>query len=394
VQDADMVSGMLTAIQDFVKDSFATRRGDELETLQVGELTVWVERGPQAILAGVIRGNAPQELRQVFQETLERIHLQYANALKQFSGDASSFNGTETLLEDCLQSGYDLEHQAASARRKLTPLKIIFSALLLGLLIWGFFWLRDRQRWESYLAKLRSEPGIVVTDTGKQGGKYFVSGLRDPLSPDPSALIANTGLDPKAVVERWQPFQALTPDFVLARARSSLEPPTSVSLSLQNGVLAAEGFATHQWVTDTRRAVRLLPGVVQFREDRLLDLERIENPLLTFELNQTQLRPGQEVVLTQLISDIQRLIQLAGQRKIRLEVTGHTDGSGTETLNSALSQGRADAVAEMLKARLSGWSNLSISTGGSQEKLRQEITEADRATNRNVTMKVVVDNPR
>ncbi len=86
-----MVSGMLTAIQDFVRDSFTTRQGEQLETLQVGELTVWIEQGPQAILAGVIRGNAPQQLREVFQETLERIHLQYGTALKEFSGDAAPF---------------------------------------------------------------------------------------------------------------------------------------------------------------------------------------------------------------------------------------------------------------------------------------------------------------
>ena len=50
MQDADMVSGMLTAIQDFVGDSFTTQKGEELETLQVGELSVWIEQGPQAIL--------------------------------------------------------------------------------------------------------------------------------------------------------------------------------------------------------------------------------------------------------------------------------------------------------------------------------------------------------
>src|SRR4030095_4688427 len=111
VKDADMVSGMLTAIQDFVQDSFKTGKGDELETLQVGDLTVWIEQGPMAILAGVMRGTAPQELREVFQETLERIHLQYGSSLNEFSGDASKFDGTRPLLEECFQAGYDKDHQ-------------------------------------------------------------------------------------------------------------------------------------------------------------------------------------------------------------------------------------------------------------------------------------------
>ncbi|MCM3903741.1 MAG: OmpA family protein [Pyrinomonadaceae bacterium] len=390
VQDADMVSGMLTAIQDFVRDSFTTRQGEQLETLQVGELTVWIEQGPQAILAGVIRGNAPQQLREVFQETLERIHLQYGTALKEFSGDAAPFSGTEPLLQDCLQSGYDVDQHKVNAGRKLSPLRVIAGIVLIALAVWGFFWLRDRWRWDAYVQRLRAEPGIVVTDSGRQGGKHFVSGLRDPLSRDPAAMIQDTGLDANSVVERWQPFQALTPDFVLARAKKSLEPPTTVKLRLNDGLLEAEGFASHQWVLETRRVARLLPGVSQFREDKLLDLERIENPLLMFDLDQTEIRSDQQEKLNQLVAEIKHLRELAGEKKVRLEITGRTDGSGTETKNSALSRGRAEAVAAALKANLLDWTNLTIIAVGSKEKLREEVTEIDRATNRSVTLKVIV----
>lgn len=393
VQDADMVSGMLTAIQDFVRDSFNTRQGERLETLQVGELTVWIEQGPQAILAGVIRGNAPQQLRQVFQETVEKIHLQYGTALKKFSGDATAFVGTQPLLEDCLQSGYDLEQQKVSSGRKITPLRVVLGVVVLALVIWGFFWLRDRRRWDAYVERLQAEPGIVVTDQGKQGGKHFVSGLRDPLSRDPAIMLQDTGLDSGSVVERWQPFQALTPDFVLLRAKRSLEPPTTVELHLDNGVLEANGFASHQWILETRRLARMLPGVSQFREDGLFDLERIENPLLMFDVDQTQIRSDQQDKLDQLVADLVHLRQLAGNKKVRLEITGHADGSGTETKNSTLSQGRAETVATALKERLLAWANLTIATVGSKEKLREEFTEADRATNRSVTLKVIVNAP-
>jgi OOP family OmpA-OmpF porin len=390
VQDVDMVSGMLTAIQDFVRDSFSTRPGEQLEALQVGELTVWIEQGPQAILAGVIRGNAPQQLREVFQETVEKIHLQFGSALKEFSGAAIPFVGTQPLLEDCLQSAYDLEHQKISTGRKLTPLRVILGIVLLALAVWGFFWLRDRRRWDAYVARLRTEPGIVVTDTGKQDGKHFVSGLRDPLSRDPAIMMQGTGLDSKLVVERWQPFQALTSDFVLARARKSLEPPTTVGLHFNDGLLEAEGFASHQWVLETRRVARLLPGVSQFREDKLFDLERIENPLLMFDVSQTEIRSDQQEKFDQLMADIAHLRQLAGEKKVRLEIAGHADGSGTESKNSTLSQGRAETVAAALKANLLNWPNLTIATVGSKEKLREELTDADRATNRSVTLKVIV----
>jgi outer membrane protein OmpA-like peptidoglycan-associated protein len=203
-------------------------------------------------------------------------------------------------------------------------------------------------------------------------------------------MIQDTGLDSASVVERWQPFQALTPDFVLARAKKALEPPATVNLRLNDGLLEAEGFASHHWVLETRRVARLLPGITQFKEDKLFDLERIENPLLMFDSNQAQLRSDQQGKLEQLVAEIEHLRQLSGERKVRLEITGRTDGSGSEALNSTLSQSRAETVAAALRSRLASWTNLTIATVGTKEKLREEVTENDRATNRSVTLKVIV----
>ena len=394
VQDTDMVSGMLTAIQDFVTDSFHPAKGDQLETLQVGGLTVWVEQGPEAILGAVIRGNAPHELREVLQGILETIHLQFGRALKEFSGDATAFATTEPLLEEGLQSSYDTAKQLEKSSGKINPFTVTATIILLALLVWGFFWLRDRRRWNAYLEKLHNEPGFVVTDSGQQGGKYFVSGLRDPLSRDPSTIIEGTGLSPESVTGNWQPFQALSPQFVLARAQKNLQPPAGVKLSANGDELEAQGFASHNWIMEARRTARFLPGINRFRDDKLFDLERIEDPLLLFETDLVTLRPGQEDKLNRLIDDLNHLRELAGDRPVKLEITGRTDLTGTEMRNNALSQGRADTVAAMLKSRLPSWPNLTIIPLGTKDKLRLESTEEDRATNRSVTMKVLVnDNP-
>ena len=390
VQDADMVSGMLTAIQDFVKDSFKTGVADELETLQVGELTVWIAQGPKAILAAVIRGTAPQQVRVLLEETLEKIHLQFGKELRSFSGDASDFALTEPLLQDCLQADYGDQHRTKKDK-KITPLTVVVTLLLIAGLVWGFFWIRERRRWNSYLERLRTEPGIVLTDSGKQDGKYYVSGLRDPLAQNPSDLIQGSGLDPNSVTGRWQAFNSLSPDFVLGRAKKILAPPPGAKLKIDDGTLEAEGFASHQWVLETRRVARFLPGVSQFRDDQLMDLERIENPLLMFDLDQVQLRSDQGDKLKRLVDDIEQLCNLAASNKLRLEITGRTDGSGSESLNGALSQGRAETVAAVLKERLSSAKNLTIVALGTSDKLRTELTEDDRATNRSVTMKVVVE---
>lgn len=393
VQDADMVSGMLTAIQDFVHDSFNSPAEEQLETLEVGELTVWIEQGPLAILAAVIRGNAPQDLRPVFQETLETIHLQFRPALQEFSGDASQFDAARPLLEDCLHTQIDDEKRARAPKARVPiPVILIASLVVIALLAWGYFSWRDSRRWNDYVERVRNEPGVVVTDSGKRDGKYFIAGLRDPLARDPSAFLAESKVDPQAVVTRFEPFQAMSPEFVLARARLLLAPPQTVNLKLADGTLEAEGFATLQWIEETRRTVRFIAGVNRFKEDNLLDVDRIVNPSLLFEINSTDLAAGQEEKLRQLVTDIERLQTLAEamRKNVRLEITGRADGSGTEEHNAQLSKGRADRIASELNARLPSKANLTIAPVATKEKLREELTEADRAANRSVTFKIIL----
>jgi len=390
VQDADMVSAMLTAIQDFVHDSFATPKDDELETLQVGELTVWIERGPLAVLAAVIRGNAPQDLRTVLQETLERIHLQFGQALSEFQGDASPFEDTAPLLEDCLEAHYDTG-QDSTIRRRITPLTVVASLILIGLLVWGFFWFRDKRRWDGYVERLRNEPGIVVSEDGTREGKRFLSGLRDPLARDPNSVMQEFQINPTDVVSHWEPFQSLTPEFALSRARSLLSPPATVRFSVKDGALVAEGFATHEWVTETRRAARFLPGLAGIHDEKLLDLNRIQDPLLMFQLDRSELVPGQDEKFNLLVGDIERLQAIAVELKknVRLEISGHADGTGTEARNAVLSEERARTIATALESRLPKWPNLTIHAVGSRERVKEEVTEADRATNRSVKFRVI-----
>lgn len=72
-QDPQLVSSMLTAIQDFVRESFSGAEHQGLDTLRLGELTLWSEPGPFATLVAVIRGNPPEELHGILTNELSRI---------------------------------------------------------------------------------------------------------------------------------------------------------------------------------------------------------------------------------------------------------------------------------------------------------------------------------
>lgn len=276
-QDGELVSGMLTAIQDFMRDSFGGTEGETLGTVEYGDRTMWVEQGPQAILAAVVQGNAPQELRTVFEEALESVHFAMHDALASFQGDTSPFVTIRHHLEGCLQQQLKPEEAHRSARGVWG----IVALLLLALGAWGYGTLREQQRWTACLQALRDQPGIVVLSTEARRGTYVLTGLRDPLAQEPLDVPAVAQACVGITVSRqWHTYYALHPIFVEERARAALAPPPTVALQLdQQGVLHATGTAPYQWIVDAQKVARALPGVAQFQTDQLVIVDSPEQIL-------------------------------------------------------------------------------------------------------------------
>jgi len=88
--DPDAVSGMLTAIAQFVRDAFQAGEKEGLEQVEIGDHTVLLVHGPSAYLACVVRGIPPGQMRQHCQEVIEQLHGRYARPLAEFNGDPNS----------------------------------------------------------------------------------------------------------------------------------------------------------------------------------------------------------------------------------------------------------------------------------------------------------------
>jgi OOP family OmpA-OmpF porin len=386
-QDADMVSGMFSAIQDFVKDSFGVKEHEALESLQVGELTVWIEQGPRAILAAVVRGNPTMELRSVLQETLEIIHLEQNTALAEFGGDATAFEVVRNHLENCLQAQYG-QKKAEDAARKLSPLLVVSVLLVVILLPLTILYVRDSWRWQAYLNQLNNQPGIVITATTDNWRRYQVKGLRDPLASDPESFLLAAKLDPQWVKARWEPYQTLHPDFVRRRAVSVLQPPATVALEFQAGVLTASGQASVKWLLEARKLARVLAGVTSFNaatieQDLVANLRRrIEGISITFLLGSKELNDAGRQLLLQMVPDIQALNELAdvtGQKLI-LEVTGNADSLGSAEFNKVLRAARAQTIAQVLRDKAIADNILQVANNS-------EINENDQ---RNVQFRIIL----
>jgi len=393
-QDADMVSGMLTAIRDFVQDSFRVREGDGLESLQVGELSVWIEPGPYAVVAAVIRGTAPREFRRTLQDTIEAVHLQFGEALESFNGDTAPFADARPALEGCLESQFRADERHPRTRGAW----LVFAALTIALVVWAGLWYRDHRRWNHYLDVLRAQPGIVVVTTGRESGRHMVSGLRDPLAPDPQTLIAETELAPADVVGHWAPYQALDSALVLSRAIAVLRPPRGTTLTIENGVLVAAGTPPLAWVSEAAKTAPLISGVAR------LDVVRALEPAVRAAIGVIESRPvlfvrgsveiaDNSTSIASVLADVQQLNALAAAsgRRFEVDIVGHTDAEGADDANVPLSLARARIVADAIRAESVPALTLAVRGVGSAEPADAGQSETSNQLNRRVDLRVRMD---
>jgi OOP family OmpA-OmpF porin len=396
MQDPSLVSGMLTAIQDFVRDSFNAAPGEVVEKLNVGELEVWVESGPYASLAAVIRGAPPPELRMRLAETLELIHQKYSAEMERFQGDTAAFTTAAELLSRHLDSQF----KEKPAARPKPYLWVFASVLFLALAGWlSVRWWQGWQ-WSRFVATLQSEPGIVVTGFERQGGHFVVRGLRDPLSTDPRELLQLTGLDGRKAEFHWNGYYALDDAIVQKRATALLDPPAGAKLDVQSGVLMPLGEASHGWIEGIRNQASLIAGISGVDLSRLTDADEagfvrakaaIEATILKYPVGSSEISATDLEILNRLTRQIEELSKRSTSlhTQFAVELIGHSDNTGAEATNRPLSLSRADRAAAQLEQQGVDRKLVRAKGVAASEPLRSEDTEEARQYNRSVTFRVV-----
>lgn len=276
--DSDAVSAMLTAIQDFIRDSFSASKKEELDSVDIGDFTVWLERGPYAVLACVMRGSAPYAFRSTMRALLELMHARYGNALEHFDGDTSSLEGCRPLLQKAIQVE-EVEAESKKKQRRFKPVAFLFILLLLGLGAWLGY-----QKWQAhvqqqevnrYLQALAQEPGIIVTQTQIDKGNLHLRGLRDPLARTHMDIAKETQFNALNITSHWQDYQAMSPTFVEQRLRQQgerwLKQPDTVAVQWQGTKLILSGHADKDWINRIENDAPMLLGLSELDTHNLVE---------------------------------------------------------------------------------------------------------------------------
>ncbi len=101
-KDEDVLSGMLTAVQEFVREAFQYGQERDLQQLDFGEYRILIERGTYVYLAVVYSGRESVALRKKVHGVIDLVEKQYGKVLAKWDGDMEEVLGASDLIRDSL----------------------------------------------------------------------------------------------------------------------------------------------------------------------------------------------------------------------------------------------------------------------------------------------------
>ncbi len=132
--EVSTISGMLTAIQDFVRDSFSGGEGD-LEEITHGDRRILLESGQNAYVAVVLHGVEPEGYNLLIRDSVSNINVQYEKELKHFDGNMRRLPNFRKNLEPLLDPNPLLAKQSSLTRPLSISQKRIVGISIAGMVI-------------------------------------------------------------------------------------------------------------------------------------------------------------------------------------------------------------------------------------------------------------------
>lgn len=201
ITDADLISGMLTAIRDFVQDSFG--RGDEdeeLDEVQYGDQRIIIGDGPTVYVAAVLMGVEPEGFRARLHELVAELHVRHGAALRRYMGDPATMPALKPMLETFHTTLPDATTVGAPPLSRQQRLALFGGGVILLLLLFGacFYLYFTIKLWPFAFPQptptLMPSPTVTVTP-----------------SPNPTATATTTTTPTATNTPTWTPTPSPTP---------------------------------------------------------------------------------------------------------------------------------------------------------------------------------------
>ena len=261
-QDPQMVSGMLTAIQDFVRDSFdAGQERRRAASTACGSATCCCgARKDRSRFSPPSSGaTRPRRCTRSCARRSPAFTRNCAARSRRFDGDSAALGdlamrlrglpaatGTAAAREAALALAVGAAARAPDCRRR--P---------------GWFCVQvEEHRVDAYVQRLRDQPGVVVTGAERRDWEVARLGLaRSAGRRIRPTCWPRSNLDPTRIVGHWEPLSGAEPgDRAQAPGSESQSSARGVAVAGRRAPSARAGSAPQHWVDKARALIAALPA--------------------------------------------------------------------------------------------------------------------------------------
>jgi hypothetical protein len=104
-QDEDILAGMLTAVQNFVRESF-DEAGGRLNEIRFENYDILISHSKNIVIAAIISTKKPERLRDQLKTATDDMEAQYGEMISHWSGDKKELGDVDILMKKFLSGKY------------------------------------------------------------------------------------------------------------------------------------------------------------------------------------------------------------------------------------------------------------------------------------------------
>jgi hypothetical protein len=103
-QDEDILAGMLTAVQNFIKESFDS--GGKLNEIRFENYDILISHGQNVVIAAIISTKKPERLRDELKSATADIEKSFGERISKWSGDKRELGDVDAIMKKFLSGKY------------------------------------------------------------------------------------------------------------------------------------------------------------------------------------------------------------------------------------------------------------------------------------------------
>ena len=104
-QDENIMAGMLTAVQNFIKESF-DEHGGRLKEIRFENYDILISHSKNVVVAAIISTAKPEKLRTQLKLVTEELEMRFGEKLTTWSGDKNEIGGVDSVMKQLISGKY------------------------------------------------------------------------------------------------------------------------------------------------------------------------------------------------------------------------------------------------------------------------------------------------